>query len=289
MDLIPTVAVDFPQARQASRAHKNKPMLSLALNSFAMAFYLIATGFIFLLVSRQATIAQPLVIIPATLAIVCHGVGILQLMLIEGRFDLSIDNMASLITLVINVIVFISCLRKPLHNLWFFLFPMAIICIVLSLSIKPEQYNFVAASVGVIAHILLSIVAYSLITISVLQALLWSWQNQKLKNHQLSGPAKLLPPLQTMESLIFELLTAGVVLLILGILTGFLYLDDIFAQHLVHKTVLSLFALAVFATLLMGRYILGWRGNTAVKWILSGFCLLMLAYFGSKFVLEIIL
>ncbi|MEO0442556.1 MAG: cytochrome c biogenesis protein CcsA [Pseudomonadota bacterium] len=264
-------------------------MLSLALNISAIVIYLIASGFVLLLVYRQESIAKPSVIIVAIAAIVLHGLGIWQLMGVNGRVDLSIDNMTSLIALLINVIVVISCLRKPLHNLWVFLFPISVLCIALSLSIKPEKYNFIDASLGVISHILLSIVAYCLITMTALQALLWSWQNHKIKTHQLSGPAKLLPPLQTMESLIYELLTAGVALLALGILTGLFYLDDIFAQHLVHKTVLSVFALVVFLTLLGGRYALGWRGNTAVKWILSGFCLLMLAYFGSKLVLEIIL
>ena len=68
-----------------------------------------------------------------------------------------------------------------------------------------------------------------------------------------------------------------------------IFLEDIFAQHLVHKTVLSLVAWCIFAILLWGRHVLGWRGNTAVKLTLAGFVVLMLAFFGSKLVLEVIL
>jgi len=70
---------------------------------------------------------------------------------------------------------------------------------------------------------------------------------------------------------------------------GFAFLDDIFAQHLVHKTVLSMLAWVIFAFLLWGRYTYGWRGKKAIKLSLGGFVFLMLSYFGSKFVSELIL
>jgi ABC-type uncharacterized transport system permease subunit len=74
-----------------------------------------------------------------------------------------------------------------------------------------------------------------------------------------------------------------------SLLTGFLYLEDIFAQHLVHKTVLSIIGWVLLAILLFGRFRFGWRGKTAIRWTLSAFAFLMLAYFGSKLVLEFIL
>ena len=92
-----------------------------------------------------------------------------------------------------------------------------------------------------------------------------------------------------METMLFELLWAGVVLLTVAILSGFLFLDDIFAQHLVHKTVLTLIAWVIYSTLLWGRYQMGWRSQTAVRFTLGGFALLMLAFFGSKLVLELVL
>ena len=73
------------------------------------------------------------------------------------------------------------------------------------------------------------------------------------------------------------------------ILTGFIYLEDIFAQHLVHKTALSIIGWLILGILLFGRFRFGWRGKTAIRWTLSAFAFLMLAFFGSKLVLEFIL
>jgi ABC-type uncharacterized transport system permease subunit len=98
-----------------------------------------------------------------------------------------------------------------------------------------------------------------------------------------------LPPVQTMEHNLFQLITVGFILLTIGFITGIIFIEDLFAQHLVHKTVLSITAWIVFATLLWGRWKYGWRGNTAVKWTITGSIFLVLAYLGSKLVLEFIL
>jgi ABC-type uncharacterized transport system permease subunit len=92
-----------------------------------------------------------------------------------------------------------------------------------------------------------------------------------------------------MESLLFEMIGSGFVLLTLALASGFVFLEDMFAQHLVHKTVLSSLGWLVFGGLLVGRLRYGWRGRTAIIWTLSGFVILVLAYFGSKAVLELIL
>ena len=92
-----------------------------------------------------------------------------------------------------------------------------------------------------------------------------------------------------METLLFQLIALGFVLLTLALTSGFVYLENLFAQHLVHKTVLSIIAWVVFAVLLWGRYRHGWRGRKALRWTLGGFLILMLAYLGSKAVLELVL
>jgi ABC-type uncharacterized transport system permease subunit len=92
-----------------------------------------------------------------------------------------------------------------------------------------------------------------------------------------------------METLLFQFLSFGFICLSASLMTGFIFLEDIFAQHLVHKTVLSIVAWFILAILLLGRFQFGWRGKTAIRWSLSAFTFLMLAYFGSKLVLEIIL
>ena len=141
----------------------------------------------------------------------------------------------------------------------------------------------------IITHILLSVLAHSLLAIATLQALLLSYQYKKLKTRHPKGLIGILPPLQTMETLMFELVWAGFALLTLSILSGLIYLDNIFAQHLAHKTVFSILAWFIYATLLWGRHSIGWRGIIAIRWVLVGFAALMLAYFGSKIVLEVIL
>jgi ABC-type uncharacterized transport system permease subunit len=89
--------------------------------------------------------------------------------------------------------------------------------------------------------------------------------------------------------LLFQLIGAGFVLLSLTLLTGALFVEDLFGQHLVHKTVLSFAAWVVFGALLFGRWRYGWRGRRAVRLTLIGMLVLLLAFFGSKFVLEIVL
>jgi ABC-type uncharacterized transport system permease subunit len=142
---------------------------------------------------------------------------------------------------------------------------------------------------GLKAHILISILSYGLLTLAALQAVLLAIQTRYLRNRHPGGFIRALPPLETMDALLFRLIALGYLMLSLSLLTGVTYIEDIFAQHLVHKTVLSFAAWVVFAVLLWGRWRFGWRGRTAVRWTLSGFIVLMLAYFGSKLVLELIL
>jgi len=98
-----------------------------------------------------------------------------------------------------------------------------------------------------------------------------------------------MPPLQTMETLLFEMIWAGQILLTLSLITGFTFIHNMTAQHLSHKVIFSVMAWIIYAVLLWGRHTLGWRGAAAIRFTLGGFAALMLAYFGSKLVLEVIL
>jgi len=144
-------------------------------------------------------------------------------------------------------------------------------------------------SLAMNTHILSSIIAFCLLTIAAFQALLLAIQNKQLKSPKPGQLMLSFPPLQAMESLLFQMISAGVLFLSVSLISGFIFIDDLFAQHLVHKTILSLLAWLTFSALLIGRKLYGWRGKTAVRWTLYGFLALLLAYFGSKFVLEIIL
>src|SRR5690606_12958125 len=112
------------------------------------------------------------------------------------------------------------------------------------------------------AHIVLSILAYSLLTLASLQALLLAVQNCRLKHtHLKSGWNEFLPPLEVMEALLFEILWAGFALLTLSIITGLLFFDDLFAQHLAHKMFFSILAWFFYVILLWGHQVKGWRGS----------------------------
>ena len=179
-------------------------------------------------------------------------------------------------------------LTKPVASLFLGAYPLAATTIVLGLITHTPSRLVPDESYGMLSHIALSITAYSLFTLAAIQAALLYFQNRQLKQNYSSLLARNLPPLQTMESLLFELVWAGVVLLTLAIVTGALFIEDLFAQDLAHKTLFSMLSLAVFVGLLVGRYTKGWRGMTASRWTLAGCALLMMAFYGSKFVLELL-
>ena len=264
-------------------------MLSLIANIFALFLYLLASIYLYSYLKQNRTVNRRKLFGIAVSAILMHCLSIYSATFTTDGLNLGIQNMPSIILLAINIIVVISSFRKPLHNLLVFLFPLSIFFIIVAIIFRDLAPHLIAVNAGIGTHILLSIISYSLLTMASLQAALWSWQNHQLKNHRLGSIVKILPALQTMEALIFELVLAGVVTLAFGMAIGFVFIDNIFAQQLVHKTVLSLFGLFIFSVVLWGRYKLGWRGNSAGRWVIGGFCMLMLAYFGSKVVLEIIL
>ena len=139
------------------------------------------------------------------------------------------------------------------------------------------------------AHILASVLGYGLLTLAAAQALVVVTQEWLLRQRKALGLLRAMPPLESMDVFLFQIIIAGFVFISLSLASGLLFLEDPFAQHLLHKTVLSIIAWLVFLVLLTGRWRRGWRGRTAVRYTLSGYALLVLAYFGSKFVLEVLL
>jgi ABC-type uncharacterized transport system permease subunit len=223
------------------------------------------------------------------MAVIAHGISAFGVIRTGTGYHFGIVEISTVITLSISLLVLISALRKPLENLFLGLFPLAILSIVISLTIN-SNYPPTAMGVGLASHIILSIVAYSMITIAAMQAAFLAYQNYQLKHHHPSGLISKSPPLQDMEAFLFELLWVGEILLALGILAGFLFNEDIWAQAgIIHKTFFSILAWVVLAVLLWGRHQRGWRGRTAIRGTLAGFTLLLVGFYGSKFVLEYVL
>ncbi len=260
---------------------------------------LLATGVIASVLYVAATVLQiqtmlgkrdpsPAFRILSGLAVLCHGVAVIVDFNETTGFDLGIYPMLSLMALSIAAIVLISSIRRPVDNLFVIIFPIATVTLLLEMFLQGDYTPREDITGGIASHILLSIVAYSLITIAAVQALLLSFGDSQLKHHHLSVLQNM-PPLETMEQLMFEMLWFGLLFLTLSIISGFLFLEDISGPGLIHHTVITLSAWVVFTVLLWGRYQLGWRGAVASRWTLSGFVLLALGYFGSKVVIEIIL
>jgi ABC-type uncharacterized transport system permease subunit len=138
-------------------------------------------------------------------------------------------------------------------------------------------------------HAWTALLAYATLAIATLLALLLWAQERALRRRELQHWMRALPPLVELESLLFRTIGAGFVLLSATLLTGALFVEDMLAQHLAHKTVFSVLSWIAFGALLLGRWRLGWRGTVAVGWTLAAMALLGLAFFGSKFVLELVL
>jgi ABC-type uncharacterized transport system permease subunit len=136
------------------------------------------------------------------------------------------------------------------------------------------------------AHITLAALAAGWLSIAAVVVLLLAWQDTRLRKRAPLGVLALLPPVETMETMLFRALTGGFIVLTFVLVTGLFFVTDVLAQHLIHKMVLAIVAWLVFAVLLWGRHRYGWRGRKARKFTTVGFVILALAYFGSKFVLE---
>ena len=200
-------------------------------------------------------------------------------------FNLSLGNAASLIGLELAVIGLIAALEPTLRGISAGLIVLAALTAVMtSINAAPDDFSTLGWQTR--AHILISLLSYGLLTVGAIVALYALVQESRLRSGQLSAANQLFAPLVTTEKLLFGITGTGFAGLALAILSGFTFVEDLFAQHLAHKTVFSLLALLVFGALITGRYFAGWRGTRAIKLYLGGFLLLCVAYFGTRIILE---
>jgi ABC-type uncharacterized transport system permease subunit len=141
------------------------------------------------------------------------------------------------------------------------------------------------------AHIIVSLLAYGLLSVAVAQSLMHAVQERALRQHEQTTWMRALPPLESMERLMFGMIWTGFALLTITLAGGLFFSEQVFGKplRLTHHNVLSIIAWLVFALLLTGRAFFGWRGRVAMRLALGGFTALALAYFGVKFVLELVL
>lgn len=222
-------------------------------------------------------------------AVLLHAIALYHGLFSINGLNIGFFNAISLISFLIALLILLAAITNPVENLGIFLLPMAGIAILMGMIFHVDHTLPKTEAMELKLHILLSIMASSLLGIAAVHAVVLAIQDRQLRNKHPGGYIRALPPLQTMETLLFQMIGLGFFLHSLSLITGMISLEDIFAQHVVHKTVLSIISWFVFATLLWGRWRFGWRGTTAIRWTLGGFITLLLAYLGSKWVLEIVL
>jgi len=252
----------------------------------AIIFYTLAAGMQYRSLNRALSKSS---LITGLAAVLFHAIAAITAIHTANGMDLGVIQVLSLITWLICLITVSTSLRRPLHNLLIPLYPLAALSLIAELVIPERQQLLQHQPLGVLCHILLSILAYSVLTIAATQAMVLALQDRMLREHHLKGLPSILPPLQTMEAMLFELIWAGFILLTLSIVTGGIYVDDMLAQHLLHKTVFSVLSWVLLAILLCGRVALGWRGKVAIRWTLWAFACLLLGYLGTKIALSIII
>ena len=222
---------------------------------------------------------------PTWIALVLHALLMQQLITANGSINLGFASSLTLFTWCITVISLFVSLRTGLVFLTTVMSVLSSLSIIAALLLPAHTSISEPLSLGLTIHIILSMLAYSLLSISALISILLGIQDYQLHHHQQGLLLKLLPPLQTMERLMFKLIEFGFLLLSFAVCSGFMYADDWFT----HKIIFSVIAWLVFLILLLGRHFAGWRGQKAIRWTLAGVTSLMLAFFGTKIVFEFIL
>ncbi|MEQ1776270.1 MAG: cytochrome c biogenesis protein CcsA [Burkholderiales bacterium] len=207
-----------------------------------------------------------------------------------GMF-LGVGNALSLILWITVLIYGLGSLFYRLDGLHALVMPAAAVAVTLPVVFPSTQALANTETLAFKLHLLISMAAYSLFTIASLHVMLMAIIERRLHAGTLPTSLRSMPPLLTMETLLFRIIAAGFVLLTLTIASGVLFSEELFGKpaRFSHKTVFGVLSWLIFGALLGGRVIYGWRGRTAVRWTLAGFLTLVLAYIGSKFVLEVIL
>lgn len=225
------------------------------------------------------------------LPLALHGYLLYNNLFVGGQLNLGLINSLSLILWLTLVVYWVGRFFYPIASLQTLVLPLAAIGVLLPALFPAAHAQPKTTSLVFEAHIIVSMMAYSLFTIAVLHAGLMSLMERRLHHAILPTVMRDLPPLLTMERLLFNIIGVGFVLLTLTVVSGMVFSEELFGRpwKLTHKMLFGFAAWAVFAVLLGGHYFYGWRGRVAIRWTVSGFVFLLLAWVGTQFVLEVLL
>ncbi|MDQ3259430.1 MAG: cytochrome c biogenesis protein CcsA [Pseudomonadota bacterium] len=226
--------------------------------------------------------------------IVLHGAALELSVFGKPGLNLGLGNALSLIVWLTVVIYWLGSWLYPVASLQMFVLPIAAIGVLLAQMLPSDRVLTLAARPALAAHLVMSMLAYSLFTIAALHAILTSVLDRGL--HQGTMPATMrdAPPLIAMEQLLLRIIQVGFVLLTLALISGFLFSEQVFGKaitfpHNTHKILFGVLSWGIFGAFLIGHRFYGWRGRTAAMLTLVGFGLLLVSYIGSKFFLEVLL
>ena len=262
-------------------------MISM-LNFFIFLFYVLSAIAIWRLMAsyKKNYALQIFVWIFWTLAIIGHILTILPIIHENYSVNLSINYALIIVGFIISLTLYISSILGNTQYLGIIILPIISFIFLLDFSNNPVN---VALNNFLFLHVIISLISYSILCLSAAQSLILILQEKKLQDNKPIGIIASLPSLDAMDKLLFKILALGVIFLSASLLSGFIFLEDIFAQHLIHKTILSILAWVIFVSLIYGREKYGWRGRNAANITLIGFFILFLSYFGTKIVLEIVI
>lgn len=256
----------------------------------AAILYTLAVATIVPGLSQQTKIKAKTVFVSAALAILFHA------WLLYGAIhnntsgqNLSMLNVASVVSFITSVVMSLAMFKT---RIWFLLpviYGFSVISILASSFLPGTFITHFEGKTGLLIHITIALFAYATLTIAALYAIQLAWLDYKLKTKKAMAVNPNLPPLMKVERQLFNIILVGNSLLTMTLLSGFLFLDDMFANGFAHKSILSFVAWVIYSTLLWGHYQKGWRGKKVTWFAIAGATLLTLAYFGSRFVREIIL
>ncbi|KLV06539.1 MULTISPECIES: inner membrane protein YpjD [Photobacterium] len=263
--------------------------MDMLIALMAACLYFLALGLVIPGLTNSNGIKTKPVFFAALAAIVLHILLLKDLILGGTGQNLSILNVASLISLLIAAITTGAMLRM---RVWFLLpvvYSFAAINLSAATLLSGAFITHLEAHPQVLLHISLALFSYSTLMIATLYAIQLAWLDHKLKHKKSLLINPNIPPLMMVERQLFKIILVGNSLLTLTLITGFIFIDDMLAQGKTHKAVLSFMAWCVYSVLLWGHYQKGWRGRRVIWFSLVGAFLLTLAYFGSRFVKEIII
>ena len=225
------------------------------------------------------------------LALTLQGASLYDGLFGSGSMRFSFSLALSLMLWLAVLIYWLESFRSRMDGLQPMVLPLAAFCAFLPVAFPQVHLIANANAWGFKLHFLTAMLAYSLFTLSALHAVFMSFVERKLHQRELNRQLASLPPILAMETLLFRMIVIAFSLLTVALGSGLMFSEAIFgkAVPIDHKTLFAFAAWGIFAALLIGRHVYGWRGRIALRWTLTGFLVLLLAYIGSRFVSEVLL